>query len=324
MIEISVVIPTCNRKARVISLLRNLSASTYPFKEVILVDSGEDRFAKEELDQFIPLNITYRNTAKSVCLQRNTGISLATTDWVFVCDDDIEVPLTYVEKIITHINNYPDACAISGVVLQQENGRWQSKYPVTSVVTLLWKYFFCQSIWGDIACNDTLLSRGIKKYYAARKNFITKAGWPVLTDFAGSYFHAPVYGLGASVIRRSFLLKFPYEEKLDKHGIGDNYGLSINLPAGSIHVLNNAYVYHHQEKINRLQKIPQHYRRVMALDYFRTTNKRLGFVKKRYLLWSVFGHMLLAAVHLERDMVLVNLKLILQIGSGKNIYAARK
>lgn len=324
MIEISAVIPTCNRKPRLTALLQHLVQSTYVFKEVIVVDSGEDRLTNEQLNEFKPLNITYLHTEKSVCLQRNTGIAMATANWIFVCDDDIEVPADYIEKIVTHIHNYPNACAISGAVLQRENDEWVSKYPVTSTLTLLWKYFFFQSIWGEITCADNLLNRRIKRYYELRKNFITKAGWPVITDFSGAYFTTPVYGLGASVIKRSLLLKYPYEEKLDKHGIGDNYGLSVNLPTGSIHVLNNVPVYHHQEQTNRLQKAPQHYRRVMALDYFKRTTKQLAFVKKRYLLWSLTGHMLLAMRYFDREMMIINLKLILQIGSGRNIYVGNK
>ena len=59
MIEISVVIPTCNRKDRLMSLLHNLEQSTYPLKEVIIVDSGEDRLSEMECSFFKNINITY-------------------------------------------------------------------------------------------------------------------------------------------------------------------------------------------------------------------------------------------------------------------------
>ena len=40
--QISVVIPTCNRPQRLLLLLQNLNLSSYPLLEVIIVDSGED------------------------------------------------------------------------------------------------------------------------------------------------------------------------------------------------------------------------------------------------------------------------------------------
>src|SRR6185295_17891110 len=94
------------------------------------------------------------------------------------------------------------------------------------------------------------------------------AGWPVITDFSGDFFITPVYGLGASVVGREWLLLSPYEELLDRHGIGDNYGVAMSFPVTGIHVLNNAFVYHHQEPANRLQRPLQYLRRVFALDYF--------------------------------------------------------
>jgi glycosyltransferase involved in cell wall biosynthesis len=46
--QISVVIPTVDRKMRLLSLLANLDQSTYPIHEVIIVDSGNDRLTPNE------------------------------------------------------------------------------------------------------------------------------------------------------------------------------------------------------------------------------------------------------------------------------------
>ena len=81
--DISVVIPTCNRKARLMSLLTNLVSSAYPLSEVIIVDSGEDRLIENDLLAFTDLNITYLDSVKSVCIQRNKGISVAKSEWIF-------------------------------------------------------------------------------------------------------------------------------------------------------------------------------------------------------------------------------------------------
>lgn len=324
MINISVVIPTCNRKQRLLSLLKNLHESSYPLGEIIIVDSGEERLSEEELNNFKNDPVVYLGSEKSVCKQRNKGIALANGEWIFVCDDDIEVPKNYIEKIAAHINTHIDAVAISGVVLQKEKDNWVSEYPVTSTKDLLWKYLFKLSIWGEIKCNDNFLSTRLKKYYAGKGNHISKAGWPIITNFKGKYFTVPVYGLGASVIKKEWLIKFPYDEILDTHGIGDNYGLSVNFPRHSIHILNDAFVYHHQEIANRLQRPSQYFRRVMALDYFRRTNKNLEFVKKLWLLWSLLGNMLSFIFTLEASMIKSNFRSIINVLFNSNPYLKSK
>lgn len=274
--QISVVIPTCNRRKRLLLLLQHLDHSSYPLLEVIIVDSGEDLLESSDYTGFKNLAIVYLRSEKSVCIQRNLGIKRAAGDWIFLCDDDIEVPVDYLDKIAQHATLHQDAGAISGLVLQKENNEWRSSYPIHSALKLWWKFIFQQSVWGEIACKrKNILIRKIEKFYQRKGNHISKAGWPVITDFSGDYFLCPVYGLGASVVKKEWLLQSMYAEVLDKHGIGDNYGVAMNFPA-KIHVLNGAFTYHHQEPVNRLQRPLQYFRRVLALDYF--VKKIPGFV----------------------------------------------
>src|SRR5579885_2195227 len=166
--EISVVIATCNRKKRLLLLLQNLLQSTYPFKEIIIVDSGEDRLDKDELNRFSTLHTIYLASEKSVCKQRNLGIAHATAEWIFICDDDIEVAKDYIEKIVQHISKYTEVNIVSGLVLQLENNNWVAWYPVTKTRQPIWKYIFKLSIWGEINCSNNILSKPIKKYYSEK------------------------------------------------------------------------------------------------------------------------------------------------------------
>ena len=118
--QISVVIPTCNRKRNLLSLLNNLSKSTFPLQEIIIVDSGEERLNALELSSFSNLYIEYKSSEKSVCIQRNIGIRAAKSEWIFLCDDDIEMPADYLLKLSEHIKAHPEAGAVSGLVLQYE------------------------------------------------------------------------------------------------------------------------------------------------------------------------------------------------------------
>jgi len=319
--KITAVIPTCNRKNRLLSLLNNLNQSDFAISEVIIVDSSDEALDPGIFHAFNALNISYIRSEKSVCLQRNIGIQQASSPWIFLCDDDIEVPNDYLKKLTLHVETHPEAGAISGIVLERVHNEWQGSHPVKSTFELVWKFIFQLSLWGEITCNsNNFLIKRIKAYYDKKGNHISKAGWPVIIDFSGNYFISPVYGLGASLIRKDWLAHSPYDEALGQHGIGDNYGVALGFPSIGIHILNNAFVYHHQEPANRIQKPLQYFRRAMALDYFTSTKKNLSHVKKSWLIWSLSGNLL--AFLRSKDLIMARaaLKSVWLVSARKNIY----
>jgi len=308
------------------SLLHNLEQSTYPLKEVIIVDSGEDRLSEMECSFFQNIDITYISSEKSVCIQRNKGIAIAKSAWIFLCDDDIEVPADYVEILVSHIGSQQKPVCASGLFLQKVKGEWIAKYNITSGKTLLWNYIFNLSVWGELNCKDNFLTRSVKQYYKQKHNHISKSGWPVITDFSGEYFITPLYSLGASLVKKAWLINAPFDEVLDRHGIGDHYGVIAGFPLHEVHVLNTAFVYHHHEEANRLQNTVQYYRRVLALDYFRRIKRQPGHVKKISLWWSLCGNLLVFIFRLNGNMIKASFKLLFIIGFNKNPYftAAKK
>jgi GT2 family glycosyltransferase len=249
------------------------------------------------------------------------GIQRAGSEWIFLCDDDMEVPSDYLQKLAAHSAIHPEAGAISGLVLQKLNNEWISSYSIHSSMMLVWKFIFHLNIWGEINCtSNNVIVKKIKSYYRRKGNHISKAGWPVVTDFSGKYFITPVYGLGASLVRKEWLMKSPYDEILDAHGIGDNYGVNMGFPPQGIHVLTDAFVYHHRGPENRLLRPLQYFRRVLALDYFRRGKKKPWYVKKYWLLWSLTGNFL--SFLFVRDMIMLRpaIKVIWQIAWGRNPY----
>jgi glycosyltransferase involved in cell wall biosynthesis len=321
MQTISVVIPTCNRKASLLSLLANLDCILYRPFEIIIVDGGNDALLESELNAFKNTTIHYIRSEASVCIQRNIGIRKAKGTWIFLCDDDLEVPNDYLSKIMDHVMAFPEAGAVSGLVLQKDSGRWMDQYPVTSTITLWWRYIFQLSVWGEIMCDNTLATPLIS-YYKKKGNHLSKAGWPVLTDFSGSFFRTPVYGLGASLVRREWLLNSPYDEVLDPNGIGDNYGVALGFPA-EIYIVKNAHVFHHKVMRNRLIEPLQYYRRILALDYF-TQMKNKNLVSRLWLIWSLTGNSLVFLAHFEGRMLWATLKLMTQLILGRNPYVVGK
>jgi hypothetical protein len=222
-------------------------------------------------------------------------------------------------KLADHINAHPEAGAVSGLVLQKESSGWQSNYPVRSNLLLLWKFIFQLTVWGPLQnSGNGFVMRRVKQSYREKGNHLSKAGWPVITNFSGDYFTTPLYGLGASLIKKEWLLNAPFDEVLDSHGIGDNYGIAANFK--EIHVLTNAFVYHHQEGANRLQPQLVYFRRALALDYFRQTNQSLKHIKKRWLLWSLTGNLLFFIFTRQFFMVKTAANTIHRIAFGKNPY----
>ena len=320
-------IPTCNRKERLLSLLGDLAGSTYPIAAVIIVDSGEDRLSPGDISSFGQLTIHYLFSGKSVCLQRNIGIRKAETPWVFLCDDDVEVPPNYLRQLVDHAVTQSEAGAVSGLFLQKEGGDWQGSYPVKSSGLLLWKFIFGLGCWGEIQCGDhNALTKRIRAYYLSKGNHIAKSGWPVLTDLSGRSFVAPMYTLGAALVRKDWLLASPFDEGLDQYGIGENYGVCLGFPGKGVHILNDAFVYHHKTPVNRLQRPIQYFRRVLALDYFIGTIESLRYCKRSRLLWSLTGNLL--AFLLAGDFIMVKpaFRSLLAIAFGRNPYlrAAKK
>lgn len=318
--QISVVIPTCNRKSRLLSLLANLNNSSWPVAEVIVVDSGNQRLSPADCAVFHRLKIVYEDAARSVCIQRNTGIRKAQAPWVLLCDDDMEVPVDYIRQLVDHLETHPDTGAVSGLVLQQEKGEWTAQYPQKSARWLAWTWFFQLSIWGPITVQSkNPLIRRIRNYYQRKGNHISKAGWPVITDFSGDYFTTPLYGLGACLVKKTWLETSPFDEVLDRYGMGDNYGVALGFPGKGIDVLTKAHVYHHQEPANRLARPLQYSRRALALDYFIST-RNFGLSSRPWLLWSLTGRLLGYIFSRDRVMIRPALTTIKAILTGDNPY----
>jgi glycosyltransferase involved in cell wall biosynthesis len=309
-----------------LSLLRHLDQLSYPLEEVIIVDSGSEKLSPEEYHKFNNLHIRYMNSEQSVCIQRNKGIQKAASPWIFLCDDDIELPDDYLSVLIKYVNENREIGAVSGMWLQQEAGKWVSSYPIRSGFALLSKFIFQQGVWGEINyTGSNPLIKGIKKYYQRRGNHISKAGWPVNTSFSDEFIAFPVHTLGASLVKKEWLLQSAFDEFLDRYGIGDNYGVIAGFPFSKIYVTNKTSVCHHREPTNRLKSSLQYYRRILALDYFRRIGKTPPHVRKGWLIWSLIGNSLGFVVKGQWSMIRVTSRVISKILFNRNPYfKARK
>jgi glycosyltransferase involved in cell wall biosynthesis len=322
MRDISVVIPTYNRRARLFSLLGDLSRSLLAPREILVVDSSDEAAEAADLASFGD-RVRYLRSEKSVCVQRNLGIREATGSWIFLCDDDVEVPADYLSRLAAHVEAHPRAGAVSGLFLERADGHWVGQFPITSWYGLLWRRIFQLGIWGEIQCRD-VVGEILAAHYRSRGNHISSAGWPVLTDFQGPFFRTPVYSLGAALVRKDWLTRSPFDERLDRHGYGDNYGVALGFPAEGIHVVTEAFVHHHKEQAERPRMAIGYTKRILALDLFIASRGAQTGAHRGWLLWSLFGNTLFHAGTGNVEMCWASLKTLSLIAAGRNPYLAKE
>lgn len=124
----SIIIPLYNRPEEIRELLQSLLLQEYSNFEVIIVEDGSSRPAKEIIESFADrLNISYyakRNEGQGFA--RNYGFERAKGDYFIVFDSDILVPKEYLQLVYNSIqaNNWdafggPDAAHESFTPMQK-------------------------------------------------------------------------------------------------------------------------------------------------------------------------------------------------------------
>lgn len=321
--KISVIIPTRNRPDFLAKALESLRQQHRKAEEIIIIDTSDNKDHVESISRnFDDLPVRWVDSIASVCIQRNAGIQAATGDWIFLCDDDIELNPDYFKKLEDHTLQHPACGACAGLLLQKEGEQWVSQYSPKNLSDLLGRFIFQLPIWGEVNKLEVSspmrpLYVALQKYYRSKGNTLTRAGWPLITFWSEPWFQSKTYSLGANLIKRDWLLNSPYDEVLDPSGIGDNYGVAINFP-GPIHVLTTTVAYHSRAQTNRLESPVTYYRRLLALHYFlkrwRTRAARCWFI------WSLIGRTGYFVLKGSKKMVIANLKVIGLALVGKNPY----
>ncbi len=100
---VTVAVPTVNRLDDMTCMARSLVTQTRLPDELIVVDagSGEDlEGAVREILAGSGIRFTYVRSQKGLPIQRNVAIDLATGDFVFFFDDDVELEPAYIEKAL--------------------------------------------------------------------------------------------------------------------------------------------------------------------------------------------------------------------------------
>lgn len=323
---ISVVIPTRNRPASLDRTLDALARQDRLPDEVLVVDASDRPLDAEALRAaHAALPITCLHSRPNVCSQRNLGVRRARGSHVLLCDDDVEPPPDYLGRLAAYLRGHPSAGAVTGVVREPDaDGRFSSGFPSPSLRRLLYAFVFQLTVWADVEAVEgprlgALPRAALERWYRRRGNRWSLAGWPLVTQVRSATVDTAIYGLGAALVRRDWLLASPYDERLGTHGIGDNYGVALGFPGErSITILADLPVLHHRAAANRLDRAEAYSRRVLALDYFMRTNARFSRLNTAWLAWSLIGNAALFALRRRGDMLRRTLRVLGVVVTGRN------
>lgn len=104
----SIVIPTYNRKEKLVRLLHSINDSNIKDLEIIVVDDHSTDGTDDIINDFPYIKYLKHEKETLVAKSLNDGITMATTDLVMIIDDDNVVVNDTISKLVDYMNNHPD------------------------------------------------------------------------------------------------------------------------------------------------------------------------------------------------------------------------
>lgn len=120
--SVSIIIPCYNKRAYVAATIESALAQTHPC-EVIIVDDGSTDGSLDEIKQYDGQVRWITGPNRGGCAARNTGIEMATGDYLQFLDADDILPPEKVATQLARLKEAPDdAIAVSGWSYLQDDG----------------------------------------------------------------------------------------------------------------------------------------------------------------------------------------------------------
>ena len=117
---VSIIIPTHNRKEKLMKLLNSILSSKYPQKklEVIVVDDASTDGTYEEIKRRFPAVKVIRNPKELfLANSRNIGIRNASGKYLFLIDDDGLVTKTTLQRMVNFMEKHPEIGGANPIIL---------------------------------------------------------------------------------------------------------------------------------------------------------------------------------------------------------------
>ncbi|PPR34868.1 MAG: UDP-Glc:alpha-D-GlcNAc-diphosphoundecaprenol beta-1,3-glucosyltransferase WfgD [Alphaproteobacteria bacterium MarineAlpha6_Bin3] len=103
MFNVSVIIPTYNRKFFLINAINSVLNQTYQNLELIIIDDGSSDKTAEYVKKKYPKVRVYKQLNKGVSAARNRGIKLSLNNWIAFLDSDDKWHPEKLEKQINYL-----------------------------------------------------------------------------------------------------------------------------------------------------------------------------------------------------------------------------
>lgn len=204
-VDISVVIPTRNRKNTLLETLNSFCDGEFIPNQIVVVDQSDDKYRdeiKNEIEKFKRTNITYYYLDKpSLTKARNIGKELAIYDIVICSDDDILVYNDTIKNIYDIFRLEKDISLIGAIDTRSENIKKNKFQSIMGYV------FFRKNIFKNTGHVTKSIFGSYPKYIKKR----------IETEWAMGYFFA----LRKDLLDKSDihwdekLLSYAYPEDLD-------------------------------------------------------------------------------------------------------------
>jgi len=121
-VSISVIVITKNRPVKLEACLRSIASSSYPYEELIVVDSSNKPISKqnEKLTRDLGGKYCYENIKRQAAA-RNKGINLSSGDIVVFADDDFIVDKDWIKNLVVNYRDHEVACCTGNIVSYRDD-----------------------------------------------------------------------------------------------------------------------------------------------------------------------------------------------------------
>lgn len=132
--KISIIVPVYKVEAYLPKCIESIIHQTYRDLEIILVDDGSPDKCGEICDQYAAgdtrISVIHKEKNDGLAGARNTGMELATGEYIFFVDSDDWLAEDALEKLYDGLEKYQADCSVGVCVtiLEDENGEMHTQY----------------------------------------------------------------------------------------------------------------------------------------------------------------------------------------------------
>jgi O-antigen biosynthesis protein len=248
-------IPSKNRATDVVRCLESIKRQETHPDEVLIIDQSDTEY---ELPRIEGLLHVYDPTLSGISAARNVGARRSSSDIILYLDDDVELLPGCLSALLAAFEHYPDAIAMCCTVVAPKESRFA---------------------WWQV--HTWLFCRG---FFNAGQQ--TREG--------GLIELRRLYGC-ATAMRRSVLLKEPFDENLIGYSYGEDWELACRLRAyGRLLLIPESQVIHHVSPTNRYgMRQMQRDRWDNFLYFYDKLDASRFFMNRFWKIWWMFGESIL-------------------------------